>query len=164
MADARRTSSDLAGSLPPDLALVNGVVTGTPKTPGSFTFTVIASDSADPPSTVTVPFTLVVVLAGRQVLLRVDPTRVALSAASAGHGSNAVTISVTDSAGRLAWRVSADVPWLRLAPASGAGPGSFTVSADTSGMKRGSYAGAITLTMDGAANSPQRIPVELTIE
>src|SRR5574343_1021165 len=34
-----------SGSLPAGLSLVNGVVTGTPTTPGSYTFTITGTDS-----------------------------------------------------------------------------------------------------------------------
>jgi hypothetical protein len=42
--------------------------------------------------------------------------------------------------------------------------GSFTPAAECSGMTAGAYHASITVTMEGAASSPQGIPVEVTIK
>ncbi len=51
-----------AGSLPTGLALDagNGVISGTPTTPGSYSFTITATDSAVPPSSGSASYTMIV--------------------------------------------------------------------------------------------------------
>lgn len=150
----------LAGSLPLDLALVNGVVTGTPRSPGTFAFTVVATD---PPPTVTETFTLPVVVLDRNTALAVDLHRVRLTA-TADRAPETATVRATGGGPPLSWRISADANWLQIDPASGAAPGTFNVGADTGGVKAGSYSASTTVTMQGAPNSPIRISVELLVK
>jgi uncharacterized protein (TIGR03437 family) len=49
--------------------------------------------------------------------------------------------------------------WLTIQPSSGTVPGSITISANPAGLATGDYAGTITVTSTGAANSPLIIPV-----
>ena len=68
------------------------------------------------------------------------------------------------SGARLA--VSADVsaPWITVTPASGLVPSRLNVGINPAGLAPGSYAGAVTVNAPGAANSPVRVPVSLTVE
>jgi hypothetical protein len=52
----------VAGTLPPELALVNGSLTGTPRQPGVFSFTIAATDSSTPPTTQTQQVSIAVVI------------------------------------------------------------------------------------------------------
>ena len=64
------------------------------------------------------------------------------------------------------WAVSGDAHWLNLSPASGNSTGQWddvTVSVDCSGMVAGSYTASITISATGATNTPQTVPVSLTI-
>jgi len=69
--------------------------------------------------------------------------------------------------GTLRWRVEALTynggAWLAVTPGSGVGAGPVTVSADSRGLGSGSYAGRLTITADGASNSPAVIPVTLAV-
>jgi len=68
--------------------------------------------------------------------------------------------------GTLAWTVSDDVSWLSLAPLSGSSDGEHdlvTVSVNPSGLSAGQYSGTITIEAPGADNTPQTIPVDLTV-
>ena len=72
------------------------------------------------------------------------------------------------SEGILYYAISDDAPWLYVSPDEGevfAGdPGnSHTVSIDISGLTEGNYNAEITITGYGASNTPQTIPVSLTI-
>ncbi len=70
--------------------------------------------------------------------------------------------------GTLSWRASAATfnggDWLAVSPGSGSGAGAIAVSAGASGLPPGIYAGRITVTADGALNSPAQIPVSLTVQ
>ncbi len=62
------------------------------------------------------------------------------------------------------WRAAPGAEWLRVDPRTGEGRGAITVSAASVTMKPGIYRAWITVTMDGAENSPVYIPVELVIK
>lgn len=53
--------------------------------------------------------------------------------------------------------------WLTVTPSSGTVPGSITVNASPTGLATGEYAGLITVTSSGAANSPLIIPVVFAV-
>jgi len=68
--------------------------------------------------------------------------------------------------GTLNWDVSDDAGWLSLDPLSGTSTGEVddvTLSVDISGMGGGSYSATITIEAPGATNTPQTVPVSLTI-
>jgi hypothetical protein len=74
-------------------------------------------------------------------------------------------------AGPLGWTASGDAgssDWLILAPTSGSGRGSVTVSVNAQSFAPGTYLGTVTLTAIGSGGavvqgSPQSIPVTLTV-
>ena len=69
--------------------------------------------------------------------------------------------------GALDYRVSNDVPWLLVNPASGTSTGEHDaafVDYTVSGLEVGSYTGLITIADASATNSPQEISVHLTVE
>ncbi len=153
----------LAGSLPPDLALVRGVVLGIAKMPGTFQFGVIVSDGSNPPSTVTQTLTLDVVASRHAPALVVEPPRVSVEVA-AGRAPAPATVSVSAGGATLRWAAVARAPWLRVVPASGTSPATFQVMVDTRRMQPGDYSAAIVITMEGAEGSPWRLPVQLRIK
>jgi len=53
--------------------------------------------------------------------------------------------------------------WLSVAPAAGTTPGTVNVSVNAAGLNPGSYNANITIAATGMANSPQTIPVALTV-
>lgn len=83
--------------------------------------------------------------------------------------SGSQTLYVWNSgSGRLNWSVGDDVDWLTLSPTSGTSTGghdAVTVSVDTSGLSPGTYNATITITAccPNPTNSPQHVPVNLTI-
>jgi hypothetical protein len=84
-------------------------------------------------------------------------------------GANAPnqTFQVSNSgSGTLSYTVSASASWLSCSPPGGTSTGASnttTVSYATSGLAAGTYSAAITITASGASNSPQTIPVSLTV-
>jgi hypothetical protein len=68
--------------------------------------------------------------------------------------------------GTLDYTITDDVGWLSVSPTSGSSTGehdTITVSYDTSGLTAGTYNGTITITDTSATNSPQSVPVSLTV-
>src|SRR3990170_3984454 len=89
--------------------------------------------------------------------------------ASAAQGSNASSQSFqvrNSGGGTLSYTISDSATWLSLTPTSGTSTGeqdTITVNYATSGLSAGTYSATITVTASGATNSPQTIPVSLTI-
>ena len=68
--------------------------------------------------------------------------------------------------GTLSWSLSDNAAWLLLFPTSGTSTGetdNVMVRVITSGMAAGSYSASITISAPGATNTPQTVPVSLTI-
>ena len=68
--------------------------------------------------------------------------------------------------GTLTWNTGDNADWLSLSPSSGSSRGeidNITLSVDTSGMDAGDYTAIVTITASGAANSPQTVIVNLTV-
>ncbi len=84
-------------------------------------------------------------------------------------GSNASSQSFdvwNSGGGTLSYTVSGNASWLSLTPSSGTstgGHGTITVNFATSSLAAGSYSATITISASGASNSPQTIPVSLTV-
>jgi hypothetical protein len=66
----------------------------------------------------------------------------------------------------LVYSVTDDAEWLTRSPESGTSTGehdTITVNFSTSGLNAGSYSATITISDTDASNSPQMMPVELTV-
>lgn len=75
------------------------------------------------------------------------------------------TLTITNAGGgTLRWTASANVPWLQLGTTEGEAPSEVSVSVLTEGLEPGTYEGTITITAEGAVNSPFAVPVTLTVE
>ncbi len=96
--------------------------------------------------------------------ISLSPTGLALSAIQGGSDPATQTVTISNSGkGTLDWSVKTTAPWLALSPVSGTTPSSFTATAIVAGLAAGTYATTITVTGTGATNTPQTIPVDLTI-
>jgi uncharacterized protein (TIGR03437 family) len=80
------------------------------------------------------------------------PAPQALVATTSGGPLN-FTVTTTTSAGE----------WLRASSAGGATPGSVAVSIDPTDLEPGTHTGFVNFIAPGAANSPLRVPVTLTV-
>ncbi len=102
-------------------------------------------------------------------LISVSPTSTSFNYSVGGSLPPAQTFTVSNSGATfLNYGVSASVPWLALpaTPPSGFTTNSFTVSLNPVAlamMNPGTYQGTIAVSALGAGNSPQNIPVTLTI-
>jgi hypothetical protein len=95
--------------------------------------------------------------------LVVRPAEVSLTATLARPAAP-VTMTIESGGPPLTWRASTDAPWLKIQPTTGVAPASLTITADMQGVTAGIYASSIVIAMEGAPNSPVRVPVRLTVK
>jgi hypothetical protein len=97
--------------------------------------------------------------------LNANPSTLTFTASvgAANPPSQTISISNTGGGSALTWTASSSASWLTISASSGTTPSPVTVSANTSGLASGSYSGTITITAPGAPNSPQTVPVSLTV-
>jgi hypothetical protein len=62
------------------------------------------------------------------------------------------------------WKASSDAAWLTVLPADGPSPGIIQVEESAEALAPGTYVATVTVTMEGAPNSPARIPVQVTVQ
>ena len=72
-------------------------------------------------------------------------------------------VKVDSTLDSVAWRVTANQPWLKFDAQVASTPGEVEITADPRGLPLGMHQATITITGDGAANSPLSIPVQLRI-
>jgi uncharacterized protein (TIGR03437 family) len=87
-------------------------------------------------------------------------------AAGAGPPAQALSISLPGG-DALNWSATLSTAsggnWLRMSPTSGTGSTSTQVSVSVGSLAAGNYTGTITITAPGAANSPMKVAVSLTV-
>jgi len=95
------------------------------------------------------------------------PSSFGFTATEGGDTPSPETLSIWNSGvGTLDWSVSDNADWLSLSPTSGSSmgeTGEVTVLVSISGMDDGSYFATITISALEATNTPQTVPVSLTI-
>ena len=82
----------------------------------------------------------------------------------AGQSSTATqTLTIRNTGGgALQWNASPSVPWISVAPGSGADTGAISVSASAAGLAAGSYSGSVII-LASASNAPVSVPVVFTV-
>ncbi len=116
------------------------------------------------PQTVQVSLT---VTAPDEYSIAFAPDSLAFSALEDGPPPSAQTLEIwCEGKGTLNWAASENSGWLSLSPASGSSTGEHdpvTVAVDATGLQSGVYNATITITDPDAVNSPQTVPVSLTV-
>lgn len=95
-----------------------------------------------------------------------SPSSLTFSYSIGGANPASQTLNITSTIGVLTYTTSASSTgnWLSVSPASGATPGTLTVSVNPAGLGGGqAYQGTILLTPSGTGNSPLSINVSLTV-
>jgi len=96
-----------------------------------------------------------------------DPESLSFTAAEGGSNPAPETLDIWNSGvDMLDWSLSDDADWLSEDPTGGSSTGEHdwvSVLVDSVGMSAGDYSANITITADGAGNSPQKVPVSLHI-
>jgi regulation of enolase protein 1 (concanavalin A-like superfamily) len=132
---------------------------------GTYTATISITASGASNSPQTVPVTLTVAASATPAISR---TPASLST-STTQGANALSQSFQVSnagGGTLSYTIADDASWLSCSPVSGTSTGeldTIAVSYSTSGLAVGTYTATISITASGASNSPQTVPVTLTV-
>ena len=138
-------------------------------TAGSYSasITINASGASNTPLTIPVSLTVNPPAAVPAVSsISATPTSLAVSCVK---GSNAPSQSIdvwNSGGGTLNYTLYGNTAWLSCAPSSGSstgGHGTITVSFATSYLDAGVYPAILTISASGASNSPQTIPVSLTV-
>lgn len=100
-------------------------------------------------------------------IIGLNPTILTFAVPSGGTNPASKKLQITNTgAGTMAWSVSDNADWLSMNPVSGScttETDEVTVEVNISGMSNGTYNGSIVVTATGASNSPQVVPVKLTI-
>jgi hypothetical protein len=132
---------------------------------GSYTATVTVTATGATPKTV--PVTLTVTGSTSGGTIDFSPTNLAFSGTVGGTNPAAKTFSITNAGGgTLSWTVNDNATWLQLTPASGTTTtetDTISASVTLSGLAAGTYNAIITVAASGSTNSPQQIPVSLTL-
>ena len=74
-----------------------------------------------------------------------------------------LVVKLDSTLGAMTWRASANQSWLKFDAQVASTPGELVVTADPRGLSLGTHQATITISADGAANSPLSIPVKLYI-
>jgi len=117
-------------------------------------------------SPVRVPVTLTV--SRPAPVLQISTTTLNFAAEADGGAPGAQEIAIVNGGtGALSWRAAATTfnggAWLAVGPASGAGAGRVRVVVDTTSLPAGEYLGRVTVSAEGAVNSPGHVQVALRV-
>ena len=130
---------------------------------GTYTGTVVltSSDAANPSEEVEVFFT---VTAATLPTLSILPAALSFTAHTGEVSQASQVVTINDGSAPIRYTTStASASWLHATPASGSAPGPMNISVAPAGLAPGTYTGAVTVSAEGAANSPQAVFVILTV-
>ncbi len=97
--------------------------------------------------------------------LVLTPTSIDFSAIEGEDNPPPDTIAIANAGGGvLTWSADKSAEWLSVSDSTGTAPSSAVVSADISGLSRGVYTDTIIVGAKDAINSPQYVPVALTVQ
>ncbi len=150
------------GRLPAGLVLAGGAISGTARVQGYYPFVVVLTDAASPPARLTQALGLRVIILQPDTALVVSPPSISLRLSSRSRDGHAA-LAIGSGRQRLEWSAAADVAWLRLAPAAGLSPSNVAITVAAGRLPPGTHVGTITVTMEGAPNTPASIPVQVTV-
>ena len=98
-------------------------------------------------------------------IIGIDPTEINFSGFAGGANPSSQILNITNEAdGDLNWSASWNSSWLTFFPFTGTAPSSPSVGASIFGLPAGIYYDTVTITGVNALNSPQLIPITLTLE
>jgi len=146
-----------------DTAVVSVDITGMSAGDYSASITITAPGVSNSPQIV--PVSLHISLAAPEISFSPESLTFTAGEGSSTPANEALEIW-NSGVGTLNWSLSDDAEWLSQNPTSGSSTGehdTVAVSVDTTGMSAGDYSANITITADGASNSPQTVPVSLSV-
>jgi Viral BACON domain len=143
----------------------SGLATGT----YSGFFNIEVTGKNDRVQTATIPVTFVVSTGGTTTTpsILLNPTSLSFSGTAGGANPLAKTVNLANpTGGTLTWSMTKSAAWLALNITSGTTAtetDQISASVGISGLSAGTYSTIISVNASGAANSPQQIPVSLTL-
>ena len=152
----------LQGRLPQGLVLAGGALSGVARNSGSFPLVLEVTDASTPPVSATRQVLLQVIVLYQDTALVVSPPSLSL-VARVNQRTPGTRLAVGSGRQPLAWRATTDASWLRLSPDRGLSPSVLQLDVDAARMEPGTYMATVTITMDGAPNSPARVPVQVEV-
>lgn len=137
---------------------------------GNYTSTVIISTESFKGRTVKTSIPVSLSVAGSSTAaptIRLTPTALSFSGIAGSANPAAQLISLTNpTGGTLSWSLSDNAAWLSLSTASGTTTtetDSISANVNLTGLAAGTYSAVISISASGAANTPQVVPVSLTV-
>ena len=134
-------------------------------TAGTYTGSVSVVGTGASNSPLTLPVTFNVTAAKGNPTINLTPSN--LSFAYQLGGSNPapqnLMIASSDKSALSYTAAASGGTWLSIGSTSGSTPGTVAVSVNPAGLTAGSYSGMVAITASGASNSPQSVPVTLTV-
>jgi hypothetical protein len=148
--------------MPPGLSF-NGVgVSGTPTSPGSFTVTIVVTDSAG--HTLNVGFPIVIDRASQAQGLGTSPGAIQFNYTLTAPAPAPISIGVGTTTGTLPFTaIVSGISGATLSASSGTAPTNLNLSLDTGSLAAGTYTGVVAVNAPQAANVNSAIPVILTV-
>jgi hypothetical protein len=135
----------------------------------SSSFTISITDKHDRDQTAMIPVTFVVSTGSTTTIpsILLNPASLSFSGTAGGASPLAKTMNLANpTGGTLTWSMTEPAPWLALNITSGTTTtetDQISASVGISGLSAGTYSTIISVTASGASNSPQQIPVSLTL-
>lgn len=125
----------------------------------------ITSPSLPSGTTISIPVTLTIT---SNSTLSVSPASLTFTQAAGGAPPAAQTVQIAlsnNGTGQFTAVASSGSigNWLSVTPASGAAPGTISVSVNGANLSQGTYNGSVVVSVPGVAGSPITIPVTLTV-
>ncbi len=109
----------------------------------------------------------VVFSVGGTTSLVITPGPLSFTQIQGGAAPPAQTLNVSSSGAILSFTAAASIfgggTWLSVAPTTGITPGQIQVSVNGSALSFGTYTGSILISAPGASNTPQVVPITLTV-
>jgi Viral BACON domain len=125
--------------------------------------TVTSATASNSPQTVPVTLTVTAAPPPTSPTLTISPSSLAFSYTQGGTAPAAKTLSVGSSGTALSYTVAASGGAWLAAKGGGTTPGSISVAVNPAGLNAGTYNGSVMVSSTTASNSPQTIPVMLTV-
>jgi hypothetical protein len=142
-----------------------GLSTGTYSS--SFNITVSTKNGRNQAATIPVTFVVSTGSTTTTSSISLNPASLSFSGTAGGANPLAKTINLSNpTGGTLSWTLAESAPWLALNITTGTTTtetDQISASVGISGLSAGTYSTIISVTASGASNSPQQIPVSLTL-
>ena len=110
------------------------------------------------------PVTMSITGATTTTAIQLSLSSLAFTGTVGGNNPSAQSFTVTKTGtGSITWTASDNAAWLTLSPSTGTATAAVTASVNLAGLAAGTHNAAISVAVTGSSNTPQSIPVSLTV-